>query len=405
MSAIASIERLAPEPTPRVGLPSRARPFLFLVLALGAATAVVASWAHQGHVHWSFFIALLIGGALAQSLSVHIPANQVFHTGLAFTVAAALLLPPEAFVLVCLAQHLPEWLKQRHPWFIQSFNIGNCVISGLAAWAVGEAAANSGVETGAGTVGVLAAVCAGAVFVLVNHALLARMLRLARGHQLKTTGLFRVDGLTTDLVLAAIGVATAIALRQEPAAAAVVLFPLIVIHRALALPSLRAQALRDHKTGLLNSRAFAEEAQSELERATRFKRPLSLLVVDVNDLRDINNRHGHLVGDAALVALAEAFRAELRDLDLCARFGGDEFVVLLPETAAKEASEIAARIHERVSGYHLPAAAGPVPFGVSIGLASRGSADPTLDDLIERADAAMYEAKARRRLERLPSSS
>jgi diguanylate cyclase (GGDEF)-like protein len=394
VSAIASVERLAPQPGPRVGLPSVARPYLFLVLALGAAAAVVTSWTHQGHVQWVEFTALLLGGAVAQSFAVHIPANQVFHTGLAFTVAAALVLPPEAFVLVCVAQHIPEWLRQRHPWYIQSFNIANCIVSGLAAWAVREGAVRLGIDAGMGTTGgVVAAVCAGAVFVLVSHALLARMLRVARGHEVKATGLFGVDGLITDLVLAAIGIATAIALRHQPAAAPVVVFPLIVIHRAFALPSLRAQALRDHKTGLLNSRAIAKEGQSELERASRFKRPLSLLVVDVNDLRGINNRHGHLVGDAALVALAGAFRVELRDFDLCARFGGDEFLVLLPETPSKEAYEIARRIHERVSEYRLPAGGESITFGVSIGVASRHAADATLDDLIHRADAAMYKAK------------
>jgi diguanylate cyclase (GGDEF)-like protein len=170
-------------------------------------------------------------------------------------------------------------------------------------------------------------------------------------------------------------------------------FPLIVIHRALALPSLKEQALRDHKTGLLNSRAIAHEGQSELERAMRFKRPLSLLVVDVDDLRGINNRHGHLVGDAALVALSGAFCAELRDFDLCARFGGDEFVVLLPETAAAEAAEIARRIRRRVADCRLRAGAETVRIGVSIGVASRSKGDVALESLIARADAAMYEAK------------
>src|SRR5207247_6372735 len=123
------------------------------------------------------------------------PGNQVFHTGLAFSVAAALLLPPQLVVVVCVAQHLPEWLRQRYPWFIQSFNISNVVLSGLAAWSVRAAFVHDGVHlTVSATVSaVLVAAAAAVTFVLVNHALLARMLRLARGHDLSASGLFSLD--------------------------------------------------------------------------------------------------------------------------------------------------------------------------------------------------------------------
>jgi diguanylate cyclase (GGDEF)-like protein len=380
-------------PPPRAGLPAGARPYLFWTLAFAGAASFAASWTHPGHVRWTLLAAVLAGGALAQVFAVHMPANQIFHTGLAFTVAAALLLPPEAFVLVCAAQHIPEWLRQRHPWYIQSFNIANCTISGLAVWATRETAAGIGVTSGIGTLGVLAALCGGGVYVLVNHTLLARMLRLARDHELKGTGLFMLDALITDLVLAAIGVSTAILLLQEPAAAPVAALPLILIHRALAVPSLRVQALRDHKTGLLNTRGIAQAGRSELERAARFDRPLSLLMLDIDDLRGINNRHGHLVGDAALIALTEALGSEFRDFDLCGRFGGDEFVVVLPETPAAEAHAVAQRIHARVAECCLETSGESISFGVSIGSAARRAGDSTLDDLIARADAAMYEAK------------
>jgi diguanylate cyclase (GGDEF)-like protein len=392
VSAVAAVGRLRREQSPRAGLPPGARPYLFWTIAVAAA-AFLASWTQPVHVRYGDLAVVLAAGALAQIFAVHMPANQVFHTGLAFTVAAALLLPPQIFVLVCVAQHVPEWLRQRHPWYIQSFNIANCTISGLAAWSVRDAAARLGVDCGIGALGVVVAVCAAAVFVLVNHTLLARMLRLARGHALKGTGLFMPDGLITDLVLAALGVSITVALLQEPAAAPVAAFPLIVIHRALAVPRLREQALRDHKTGLLNARGIAQESGPELERARRFNRPLSLLAVDVDDLRGINNRHGHLVGDAVLIALADSFLAELRDFDLCARFGGDEFLVLLPETPLEEALAIARRIDERVRECSVPTGGESISFGVSIGAAGRGSADATLDDLIGRADAAMYEAR------------
>ena len=83
------------------------------------------------HVRWPVFAAVLAGGALAQIFATHTAGNQLFHTGLAFSVAAALVLPPELVVVVCVLQHVPEWLRQRYPWYIQSFNIANVVLSAI----------------------------------------------------------------------------------------------------------------------------------------------------------------------------------------------------------------------------------------------------------------------------------
>src|SRR4029077_344052 len=123
------------------------------------AVAALTTIASPAHTRWSFFVALLVGGALAQLFATHIPGNQVFHTGIAFSVAAALLLPPELVVVVCVGQHVPEWIRQRYPWFIQTFNIANVTLSGLAAWSVQAAVARNGAHVGAsaGTAGVLVA--------------------------------------------------------------------------------------------------------------------------------------------------------------------------------------------------------------------------------------------------------
>ena len=151
------------------------------------------SAASESNVRWAAFFVVIAGGAFAQLFATDIPGNQVFHTGLAFTVAAALLLPPELVVVVCVAQHVPEWLRQRYPWFIQSFNIANVVLSGLAAWSVRAALTRDGVHVGASaaTTGVLVACVAALTCMLVNHALLARMLALPLRHQLSRN----LDGL------------------------------------------------------------------------------------------------------------------------------------------------------------------------------------------------------------------
>ncbi|MFZ0342997.1 MAG: GGDEF domain-containing protein [Gaiellaceae bacterium] len=381
---------------PTAGLPVAARTFFYATVAAAVVAAAAATRVQYDHVRWPVFVAVLAGGAFAQVFATHMAGNQVFHTGLAFSVAAALVLPPELVVVVCVAQHVPEWLRQRYPWFIQGFNIANVVLSGLAAWSVRAVFARDGVHvTAAATpAGVVAASGAAVTFVLVNHALLARMLRLARGHDISASGLFSLDGLIQDGVVAAVGVGVAFMLLHSWALAVVVALPLVLIQRALALPTLREQALCDHKTGLLNSRGIDQPARAEFARARRLGRPLSVLLCDLDDLRGINNRLGHLEGDAALAVVAAAFRAELRAYDLCARFGGDEFLVVLPETDEEEAVAVAERIRAWLAENPLSTSEGPLAVGVSIGVGSLQDGEPEIGTVLARADAAMYAAKS-----------
>src|SRR5207249_4055598 len=109
------------------------------------------------------------------------------------------------------------------------------------------------------------------------------------------------------------------------------LTPLFLIHRSLSVPALQAEARVDPKTGLFNARYFAGALVEELARAARFERPLSLIMADLDLLRDINNSYGHLAGDAVLKGIAEVFRGQLRHYDVPARFGGEEVALLLPE--------------------------------------------------------------------------
>ncbi len=393
MSAISYGERL--RRMPAVGLPAAARKFLYVTFAAAIGAAAVTTTAPLGQVRWGVFAAVLAGGAAAQLFAAHTPGNQVFHTGIAFTVAAALVLPPELVVVVCVAQHVPEWLRQRYPWFIQGFNMANVVLSALAAWSMRTVFARNGVHVTAAatTSAVLVALAAAVTFVLVNHAMLARMLRLARGHGVAASGLFTVDSLIQDGVVAAVGVGVAFMLLHSWALAVVVALPLVLIQRALALPTLREQALTDHKTGLLNSRGIDQPARNEFARARRLDRALSVLLCDVDDLREINNTVGHLEGDAALAAVAAAFRAELRAYDLCARYGGDEFLVVLPETDEEEAVVVTGRIQAWLADNPLPTRDGLLKVGVSIGVGSLQDGEQEIGTLLARADAAMYAEK------------
>ena len=137
------------------------------------------------------------------------------------------------------------------------------------------------------------------------------------------------------------------------------------------MPQLQAEARVDPKTGLFNARYFASALTEELGRAQRFERPLSLIMADLDLLREINNTYGHLAGDAVLKGIAEVFRAELRHYDVPARFGGEEFSILLPETPPEQALEIAERIRRAIAErlFDVETSSEPIRATVSIGVA------------------------------------
>ena len=150
---------------------------------------------------------------------------------------------------------------------------------------------------------------------------------------------------------------------------------------------LREQATYDALTGLFNRRGFDLGLDQELARVARHPRPLSMLLVDVDNLKAVNDNAGHAAGDAALRRVAAALLAVARRTDIVARLGGDEFAVLTPETDARDAAAIAARVHAELS-----ASASASKLTVSIGIAALNSAGPS-SEFLRAADVALYQAK------------
>ena len=156
----------------------------------------------------------------------------------------------------------------------------------------------------------------------------------------------------------------------------------------------KAQAVTDELTGLANRRRFMEVLTLELKRAERFESPLALLLADLDDFKLVNDRFGHHTGDEALRALSGVFRAGLRDVDLAARLGGEEFAVLLPETDEAGAAGVAERLRTGLEALDIEGPAGAslsvtASFGVAVYPEVR-----TSDELLTTADAALYRAKA-----------
>ena len=153
-------------------------------------------------------------------------------------------------------------------------------------------------------------------------------------------------------------------------------------------------ARTDDLTGLTNRRHFLEQAEAELARSIRYDRPISILMVDADLFKGINDLHGHAVGDTTLRKLADVFRETLRAVDLVGRLGGEEFAILLPETDHDMAIEVAERLRTAVADSKVPLTRGlPLQFTVSIGVSSLISKHDNLEVLISLADTALYAAK------------
>lgn len=180
-----------------------------------------------------------------------------------------------------------------------------------------------------------------------------------------------------------------------------------VHERQQAQAQLLELATTDSLTGLRNRRYFMHRAGEEFERARRYRLPLALLMLDADHFKAINDRYGHPIGDQVLQALARRGQELLRDVDLFARIGGEEFAILLPQTDLDAARVVAERLRQRVASTPIATDQGPLTLTISLGLTGFDATVIDFDTLLRRADAALYRAKqnGRNRTEVLPEPS
>ncbi len=164
--------------------------------------------------------------------------------------------------------------------------------------------------------------------------------------------------------------------------------------RREAHEALRQSIACDHLTGLSNRRAFFEAAEIELQRWHRFARPLSLVMIDADHFKRINDRHGHAAGDAVLRHLAAALAAQCRGIDVAARLGGEEFVLLLPGRTVEVAHSLAERLRTHLVTNPAHVDGIPIRCSISAGVTSMEAGVADVQALLQRADAALYAAKA-----------
>jgi diguanylate cyclase (GGDEF)-like protein len=357
---------------------------LLIVLATVTLVAAVGQPEPVGRDDWIAFAVLLPLVAISHLLGADRTKHQGSQLSLAPIFTAVLILPPSLTTLVIALAVVPEWLRRRSDWYILVFNVCNLVAPALLARAVFDAVEGS--SSAGWTVG--AALAIGA-FLLLHYGLLATVLRFARGVRAADT--IRLDCVLIDAGLLSLGAIAAALWGDFPGLVALTLVPLALAYRSLAIPALVEATRIEPKTGLYNLKHLQAALGQELGRAGRFDRPVALLMVDVDHLRDINTTHGHVAGDRALVGVAEALKLATRDYDVAARFGGDEFCVLLPETDLDGALVVAERMRALVEETTRDA---DVRVTVSIGAVAHRGSGVTAETLIAVADRAAYQAKA-----------
>jgi len=164
------------------------------------------------------------------------------------------------------------------------------------------------------------------------------------------------------------------------------------------LQEMQRLAVLDPLTGMPNRRAFFEHADREFKRAKRYQHPVVAMMFDADRFKNINDTYGHQAGDALLKTIATGIRTNLRDLDLFARYGGDEFIALLPETDLSKGKDVAGRIVSAVSVLLVRFSGGIIHPSVTAGVAQYNADDQTLDSLIARADADLFRNKREKQI-------
>lgn len=370
-------------------------------VAIGTTIALL-SQAHIRLVDLVMLAAIVGLGLVKEELTRHVERmrrrfSDTPHQNMTsvWTVAAAVLLPPGLAVVVVAALYAYLWLRIWRPlhgervWKVV-FNASTVTLSCHAATATAHATdvypLTGWRELGLATIAIL-------IYSVVNLGLAGGALALMTTNRTVRGLLGTPADAALEYATLTIGLVAAILLVDAPAAVALLIPTLVVLHQNVLLRQLEEAASTDPKTGLLNARTWRSLALTELDRAHREGTQLGLLLLDLDNFKSINDSKGHLVGDQVLVAIAEQLKQGTRPYDILGRFGGDEFVLLCPGVDAHSLVAVAERMRTSVERLAIPGVELDAAVTVSIGASLYPEVGPELEDLLLDADNALFASK------------
>ncbi|GAB2790758.1 GGDEF domain-containing protein [Amycolatopsis magusensis] len=372
------------------------------VAALVLAGVLAASQPAKGHDYVRFALLLGLGLLAAESTrrveQLRRQLSDTPHVNMSsvWILAVTLLTTPSlgAAAAVVLYAHF-WWRTWRYiasvPAYRAVFNAAMMALSAFAADAVAHWFPANDVLDITKPEHLIAPVLVIGVFWLVNSVLVAVVIWLSQGE----AGWSRLLGCWSDNALEVstlcMGVLTASLVAWRPWMVVLVLPPLYVLHRSVLIKQLEHAATTDRKTGLLNATSWHSLADRELAKAARHSSPSAVLMIDLDHFKRVNDTYGHLVGDEVLRKVADTIRQQVRRHDLCGRFGGEEFVVFMPDTGRDDAVRIAERL--RAAVHAIPADEKMPRVSVSIGVGTYPELGHNLEDVLLAADNALFGAK------------
>ncbi|MFI6179249.1 GGDEF domain-containing protein [Nonomuraea sp. NPDC051191] len=377
------------------------RPLVAYLCAIVALDAVaITLFTRSTDFQWPdllTFAALMACGAVCIEASrrLGMPAGVSRDLLSAWWLPVALLLPPvyalfAPIVLQILLQvRVRATVLYRRVFSSAAIGLAGCTASVAFHWVVPD----PWVLTQGSGPPIAYAVTAAVLFSLLNIGLIAVAAHTSDPEGSWQEVLWNRESVLLDIVELCLGVTVSIGCGLNLALLVLALPPVVLLQRSLLHAQLQAAARTDSKTGLLNAAAWQREADTEILRARRSGETLALLIIDIDHFKRVNDAHGHLVGDEVLAGVAAMLRRELRDSDVVGRFGGEEFVVLLPGADVDEARQVAERLRTHIGHMATPVDDALIRITISVGVALMTVHGDDLIDLLAAADLALYRAK------------
>jgi diguanylate cyclase (GGDEF)-like protein len=374
-------------------------PRLYMAAISCAGIAVLALSAGNLEIdHPWLLVVLCLLASLALIMKVEGPTSQSNYTfsfvvyGFSFATLGL-----SASILVILVSHVIEWIWNTPSWPMEVFDIATYLVAaGMGGWGYRLIVQSGFFEAGGQVAGILFGM---AIFALLIHMLRGTLHWLVHRQKLRKSRDINSFPLFLDVSLLYFGASLSIVWQTNPLALILLVIPTYMLYSAMRIPGLERKTELDGKTGLFNHDYFKKQLDNELSRSNRFNRPMSVIIADLDLLRNINNTYGHLAGDAVLIGVARAMKQSVREYDVVSRFGGEEFAILLPETPLVQAYEKAEFFRKTIEAmeFSIPTSMTPIRATMSFGVAQRETARQTSNEIVHNADLALYNSKLRGR--------